>query len=203
MDRDYLSEDLAALAGTLKELDFGGSTVLVTGVTGLVGSLIVRAICAYNKTYGEKISCVGLARNEEKTVKTFAKELADPETAPFLSFIYQGNNHLTGILLAFPADQDAFFFHALEQGGDCVCLQEQPFGDIIHRLGVLLPQDLQHEILRISQPVLREKWVIGLCEKSRSGVEPETELVVQLEFLVDHNIPWMSFSMSSGVVTGA
>ena len=45
--------------------------------------------------------------------------------------------------------------------------------------------------------------MIGLCEKARSGVEPETKLVVQLELLFDHNIPWMSFSMSSGVVMGA
>ena len=86
-----------------------------------------------------------------------------------LSFSGQGDDHLTGILLAFLTDQQTFLFHPLEQGSDRIRLQEKTPGDIIHRLGVLLPQDQQDQILRISQPVLREQRVIGLCEKARSA----------------------------------
>lgn len=89
MNRDYLAEDLCDLAVELEKLGFGGSTILVTGVTGLVGSLAVRAICAYNRTHADKIRCVGMARNPDKTKVTFEKELSDPETAPCLSFVYQ------------------------------------------------------------------------------------------------------------------
>lgn len=89
MNHDYLSEDLSCLVDALEELGFSGSTILVTGVTGLIGSLIARSICTYNKNHEVKIHCIGMARDAKKTSKTFEKELSDSDIAPYISFIYQ------------------------------------------------------------------------------------------------------------------
>ena len=73
----------------------------------------------------------------------------------------------------------AFLFHALDERRHRVGLQIEPLGDVVHWLGVLLPQHQQHQVLRIGQSMLGEQWMIGLREKARCGVEPETELVFQ------------------------
>ena len=94
------------------------------------------------------------------------------------AFLGQSDNHLTGIFLAFRTRDDAFLFHALDERCHRIGLQVEAFGDVVHRLGVLLPQHQQHQVLRVSQSVLRKQRMIGLCEKARSGVEPETAPVL-------------------------
>ena len=70
----YLDEDLCELSQFLKEQDFTGSTVLVTGATGLIGSLCIRALMAYNRTADRPIRIIGLARNPEKVQAMFGED---------------------------------------------------------------------------------------------------------------------------------
>ena len=61
---NYLQEDLAILAEYIK--GFEGSTVLVTGATGLIGSLCIKAM-----QQNGSISVIGLARNQDKVNMLF------------------------------------------------------------------------------------------------------------------------------------
>lgn len=46
-----------------------GKTVMVTGATGLIGSMMIKIICAANIEYGLGISVIGSVRNREKAEK--------------------------------------------------------------------------------------------------------------------------------------
>lgn len=45
---------------------FSLKRVLITGVTGLIGSMLMKTLCSANEEYGLKIDLVGLARSEER-----------------------------------------------------------------------------------------------------------------------------------------
>ena len=77
----YLDEDLQELSKFLQEQNYGGSTMLVTGATGLIGSLCIRALMAYNRTADKPICIIGLARNPEKVQAIFGD---DVQTVRFL-----------------------------------------------------------------------------------------------------------------------
>lgn len=47
------------------------SSVLVTGATGLIGSMLLKTLIAANETYGLNIKLIGQIRNEEKAKSTF------------------------------------------------------------------------------------------------------------------------------------
>ena len=61
---NYLQEDLIILAEYIK--GFEGNTVLVTGATGLIGSLCIKAM-----QQNGRINIIGLARNQEKVQQLF------------------------------------------------------------------------------------------------------------------------------------
>lgn len=82
-------EDLQVISAYLKEKQFSGSTILVTGATGLIGSIIIKGIVEYNKENEEKIHCIGLARNPEKVKTVFHEELDANGLIPNVSFLYQ------------------------------------------------------------------------------------------------------------------
>lgn len=88
MDKDYLKEDLDILTDELFKNGFGGSKFLITGSTGLIGSLCVKAIAHYNKKNDNKINVVALARNEEKVKIIFADEY-EKNMLDEVLFIYQ------------------------------------------------------------------------------------------------------------------
>lgn len=71
----YLQEDLEILADELAKQNFAGHTILVTGATGLIGSLCVKSIVEYNRKNERKIKVIGLARNKEKVKTVYADEL--------------------------------------------------------------------------------------------------------------------------------
>lgn len=89
MRSKYLQEDLTILAKYLSDNDFGNSAILVTGATGLIGSLCIKAIIEYNKNNDDKIVAIGLARNPEKVAALFADEFNGANDIPSVSFIYQ------------------------------------------------------------------------------------------------------------------
>lgn len=63
----YIEEDLNRLAKKIKEEGFEGSTVLVTGATGLIGSLCIKAFAK-----NENVRVIALARNPQKAKNLFA-----------------------------------------------------------------------------------------------------------------------------------
>lgn len=48
---------------------FSHKSVLVTGATGLIGSMIIKTLVCANSEYGLNIKIIGLARNEERAKK--------------------------------------------------------------------------------------------------------------------------------------
>lgn len=68
-----LKEDLEfILDKVFRERKFNRSTVLVTGATGLVGSLIVKSILYANQVLNAQITVLASVRNLEKAADTFA-----------------------------------------------------------------------------------------------------------------------------------
>ena len=72
---NYLNEDLNILAEYINQ--FEGNTVMVTGATGLIGSLCIKAM-----QRNGHINIVGLARNPEKVKTTF-------DNVGNIQFLYQ------------------------------------------------------------------------------------------------------------------
>ena len=71
-DDSILQEDLDRISESdipLEELK--GKTVLVTGATGLIGSLLVKALQCCNRRKETDIKILALVRNQEKAEKLF------------------------------------------------------------------------------------------------------------------------------------
>ena len=70
---NILQEDLEIIAGS--DVDWNlldGSTILVTGATGLIGSQIIKALACRNRISKSNIKIVACARNVEKAKVVFA-----------------------------------------------------------------------------------------------------------------------------------
>ena len=61
--KNMIEEDLKNISGTLEEFEIHNKTFFITGATGLVGSVIVKAIL-YNKKLNNQV--IAFVRNEEK-----------------------------------------------------------------------------------------------------------------------------------------
>ena len=48
---------------------FASKRVLVTGATGLIGSMLIKTLESANKEYGLNVDIIGLARSEERARK--------------------------------------------------------------------------------------------------------------------------------------
>ncbi len=69
-----LTEDLRELAkSNLPFEEFRDSTFLITGATGLVGSLLVRALLVCNHVYQLNLRVLAVIRNKEKAGKLFGE----------------------------------------------------------------------------------------------------------------------------------
>lgn len=75
-----LQEDLEIISrSSLPFSELEGSTILVTGATGLVGSLIVKALACCNRLCGTQITVLALVRNPEKARAVFGELLDRPD----------------------------------------------------------------------------------------------------------------------------
>ena len=74
LDDPILEEDMNELAGN-EELAglLKGSTVFVTGATGLLGSQVIFALLGMNAVQGAGIRVVGMARSRDKVKKVFGE----------------------------------------------------------------------------------------------------------------------------------
>ena len=75
MQRDkYLEEDLNYISDWLNEKkELAGKNILVTGATGLLGSLVIRSLLVYNKRYCAGVKVLGLIRSPEKAQRIFSE----------------------------------------------------------------------------------------------------------------------------------
>ncbi|MCI2048683.1 MAG: NAD(P)-dependent oxidoreductase [Lachnospiraceae bacterium] len=69
----YLQEDLErnVTDGSLPEAELRGTTVMVTGATGLIGSALVRTLACMNRLKNTDITILALVRNAEKAEKIY------------------------------------------------------------------------------------------------------------------------------------
>lgn len=89
MKSSYLKEDLKRLAKYLYENNFSGNTFLITGATGLIGSLCIKAIIEHNNNYQLPIKVIAFARNEQKVYTVFEDEFKGKTYIDNIEFIYQ------------------------------------------------------------------------------------------------------------------
>lgn len=66
-----LEKDLLKIAEYVKENKFQNCKIMVTGATGLLGSLLVKGFLEANKVFGSNNKVFALARNEEKAKVVF------------------------------------------------------------------------------------------------------------------------------------
>lgn len=85
----YLQEDLNILSNYLFEKGFEGSTFLITGATGLIGSLCLKAIIEFNRKYENKIKVKAFARNPMKVLDIFKDAMNEKNEIPYIDFFYQ------------------------------------------------------------------------------------------------------------------
>ena len=72
----YLQEDIVHLSEMFDVLcAFDGKTVLVTGSTGLIGSVIVKALCVYEQKVKTGVRVLAVVRNLQKAQAVFADYL--------------------------------------------------------------------------------------------------------------------------------
>ena len=86
MNSPFLKEDLSIICEELERLHFEEQTILVTGATGLISSIIIKAIHEYNNNHYRKIRVIGMARNPYKVSDIYDEELLSDNT---ISFVYQ------------------------------------------------------------------------------------------------------------------
>lgn len=89
MRSKYLQEDLKILADYLNMNGFAGSTLLVTGATGLLGSLCLKSVYEYNKRYAPIIQAIAFCRSSEKVKSVFEDELNSNGGVDNIQFVYQ------------------------------------------------------------------------------------------------------------------
>ena len=67
MEKSMEEMDLEYIANSdLEWSKYKNKTIFVTGATGLIGSLLVKAFAYYNCLHQGNIKIIGLIRNEEK-----------------------------------------------------------------------------------------------------------------------------------------
>ena len=71
MNNRILQEDLTGIVEKIDIEALKGQSVLVTGATGLVGSIVVKALALANETKAAAMKIYPLIRNEEKARKLF------------------------------------------------------------------------------------------------------------------------------------
>lgn len=83
-----MREDLHRLSDYLVDNNFSGTSFLITGSTGLLGSLCVKSLLYHNAASIDKIRIYALARSEEKVRSVFREEMDSGLLKENISFIY-------------------------------------------------------------------------------------------------------------------
>lgn len=83
MNSKVLDEDLEKVACYIEQMGLGECSVLVTGATGLIGSLIIKSFIRYNDISQKKIFVYGMARSKAKVDAQFGGLSTE-----YVNFIY-------------------------------------------------------------------------------------------------------------------
>ncbi len=83
MNNTYLEEDLLYIANSIPQV-FYNKTIFVTGGTGLIGSLLIKACLYANSLLNSNIKIVAIVRNEKKVSEVFVDYFDDNN----ITFIY-------------------------------------------------------------------------------------------------------------------
>ena len=76
MEKSMEEMDLEYIANSnLEWSKYKNKTIFVTGATGLIGSLLVKAFAYYNCLHQGNIKIIGLIRNEEKAKRIYGIKL--------------------------------------------------------------------------------------------------------------------------------
>lgn len=81
----YLEQDLNMLADYIAARGLKKKTILITGATGLLGSLAVKAVLWANEKHNTQIHLIAMVRTEEKVKAVFQGKTVNP----YLQFVYQ------------------------------------------------------------------------------------------------------------------
>lgn len=77
MNKQILQEDVQRFAESFELWEqLGGKTFLITGATGLIGSVMVKCLLELNRQKGLGIKVIAVVRSLEKAQKVFAEEAA-------------------------------------------------------------------------------------------------------------------------------
>ena len=100
----YVQQDVERIAqdSSIPWGSFEGKSFLVTGATGLIGSLLIKALACRNRLFDSKITIKALVRNEIKAKQIFydilgrdffeivVNDVCNPITTPRVEFIIHG-----------------------------------------------------------------------------------------------------------------
>src|SRR5690625_2260389 len=116
---DILLQDLGYIAkNILKHQNLYNETVLISGATGLIGSLIIKSIITYNYIFDKDVKIIGLARTKEKAKKVFGKIYENPNMKIIYSDITEleiSNVKIDYIIhTASPTDSSFFITYPVE-----------------------------------------------------------------------------------------
>lgn len=76
-DRIYKEDgEFVAASESIDWQQLAGSSILITGATGLIGAAIIRGLMAYNAKNTDRIRVLALVRNAQKAEKMFGDEMA-------------------------------------------------------------------------------------------------------------------------------
>lgn len=84
-----LEIDFQEISQYLKELNLGGCTIMITGATGLIASVLIKSIVLYNSISERKIYVIALARNPRKMEMVYEDYLNNDDFTTHVKFIYQ------------------------------------------------------------------------------------------------------------------
>lgn len=68
---DVLIEDIKGISEYKGIHNLAGKTIMITGATGLIGSIFIKSLLYYNETHEQKINIIGLIRNTKKAEDIF------------------------------------------------------------------------------------------------------------------------------------
>ena len=84
-----LLEDLDELSNYIEEQRLGNCTIMVTGATGFIGSLLIKGFLYYNRTHSDPFKIIGLARSADKVKCIFREYDYQYPDNDCVTFIYQ------------------------------------------------------------------------------------------------------------------
>gem|GEM_PF-197057 len=113
-ERPVLQEDLEYVAAAQLNYEaMRGASVLVTGATGLIGSLLVKSLACINRVHHLDMHIFGLARNEDKAKIVFGRLLEREDISLILADLTDDSFGNTGLRGRASEQRFDYIFHCV------------------------------------------------------------------------------------------